>query len=59
VSTEKKSHAIMLAACARMNSRHVGCERWPAGPSPAAWMSLRTVVPDTAWPTPFSSPAIR
>jgi hypothetical protein len=48
VSTVKKSHAIMLAACARMKSRHVSCERWPAGPSPAAWMSFRIVVADTA-----------
>jgi len=59
VSTEKKSTASIVRACARTNSRHVDPTRLPAGPSPASRSAMRTVVADTAIPSPFSSPTIR
>src|SRR5215510_16601872 len=59
VSTVKKSTASIVRACVRTNSRHVNPPRLPAGPSPVPRSTLRTVVADTAMPSPFSSPTIR
>jgi len=59
VSTVKKSHASMVAAWPRMNSRHDRPPRFPAGPSPDPRRSLRTVVAETLIPSWASSPTIR
>jgi hypothetical protein len=55
----KKSHASMLAAWPRMNSRQETPALWPAGPSPASRRGLRIVVVATLNPSAPSSPAIR
>jgi hypothetical protein len=59
VSTVKKSTASIVWACERTKSRHVIRPRLPAGPIPAPPSTLRTVVAETAMPSPFSSPTIR
>ena len=59
VSTVRKSHASMLAACARKKARHVERVRRGAGWTPASSSTLRTEVAETAMPTPVSSPTIR
>jgi hypothetical protein len=59
VSTVKKSTASVLRRCARKNSRQVIPLRVPAGPRPTARSQVRTVVAETATPSPFSSPTMR
>jgi hypothetical protein len=59
VSTVKKSHASMLAASPRMNSRQETPALWPAGPSPASCRSLRIVVVATAEALDVSEPSFR
>ena len=54
----KKSTAINVRACARMNSRHLVPTRVWAGPKWLARRILRTVVADTVMPSPLSSPTI-
>jgi hypothetical protein len=58
-STVKSSTAIIVRPWARRNSRHVGPPRVPDGPSQASRRTFRTVVGDTAIPSPFSSPTMR
>src|SRR6266511_2460932 len=58
-NTEKKSHAMIPAACARRNSRQASPPRSLAGRRSDSRSSLRTVVAETEIPRPFSSPAIR
>jgi hypothetical protein len=55
----KKSHATMLAACTRRNSRQLGPEHLGAGPRPARTSKRRTVLGETERPSVLSSPAIR
>jgi hypothetical protein len=59
VSTMKKSVAMTLFACARRNSRYDGPPRVPAEPTCFSRRTFRTVVADTAMPSPFSSPTMR
>src|SRR4051794_2193018 len=59
VSTEKKSHASVPAAWARMKSRHRSSARRGAGPRPARFRIRRIVAPLIAYPRFFSSPRIR
>jgi hypothetical protein len=59
VSTVKKSHAIVLCAWPRMNSRQEAPPRRPARPSPAPVRILRTLVGESWIPRPLSSPTIR
>jgi hypothetical protein len=59
VSTVKKSVAMMPAACARRNARHVTDARRGAGRSPLSSSTVRMVVADTDTPSFLSSPWIR
>lgn len=59
VSTVKKSVASKLCAWARTKSRQDSEYLPPVGSSPAFCNTRRTVVAETAMPTPDSSPWIR
>jgi hypothetical protein len=59
VSTVKKSHAMVDAACARRKSRQLSRARALAGGKPASRRILATLVAETRTPTPASSPTIR
>ena len=56
MSTVKKSHASVVAACARQNSRQDGPVRHGAGSRPALRRIFQTVAGATRWPSPISSP---
>jgi hypothetical protein len=59
LSTVKKSHATMVAACARKNSRQLGPARRGAGSS-LAWASSRRMLVGETWrPILASSPQMR
>jgi hypothetical protein len=55
----KKSQAIMLAPCRRMNPRHDGPLRRGAGAIPWRRRMLRADVSETEKPSFFSSPTMR
>jgi hypothetical protein len=57
VSTVRKSHARIPAACCRRNALHVG-PRLGAGPRPARRSTVATVVAETFTPSLNSSPRI-
>jgi hypothetical protein len=59
VSTVKKSHATIPAACRRRNARHEVATRRGAGSSPWRRSVVRIAVADTCTPSRRSSPLIR
>jgi hypothetical protein len=59
VSTVKKSHATIPAACWRRNARHVVVARRGAGSSPWRRSVVRIAVAETWAPSCWSSPLMR
>jgi hypothetical protein len=51
VSTVRKSHESVVAACWRRNERQSGWSRCGAGATPAALNTLRTSVAETSTPS--------
>jgi hypothetical protein len=59
VSTVRKSHSRMLAACWRRNSVQLVSRRFGAGSMPASLRIVQTVLAASLIPRPISSPWIR
>src|SRR5436190_9523874 len=59
VSTVRKSHSRMLAACRRRNSAQLDSSRRGAGPIPSRLRISQPVLPASETPSPTSSPSIR
>jgi hypothetical protein len=59
VSTVRKSHSRMLAACARRNSAQLVSSRFGAGSIPASFRIAQTVLAASLTPSPTSSPWTR
>src|SRR5919198_735270 len=59
VSTVKKSHSRIAAACWRRNSRQLTIERLGAGSIPCRWRTFQTPLDDSGIPSATSSPWMR